>query len=106
MKKEASKINSAEDRCHSNVPERFREPLMKVAYKLLSRDEEPFEELTPSEQKLWNSFERDQIYRLLEGEPDTVPVFKFNWYTVTTADGTSELILDQARPVQTKTHSV
>jgi hypothetical protein len=52
MKTEANKINSAEDRCHSTVPERFREPLMKVAYKLLSRDKATFEELTPSEQKL------------------------------------------------------
>ncbi len=47
MKKEAAKINSAEDRCHSNVPEHFRQPLMKVAYKLLSRDKATFEELTP-----------------------------------------------------------
>jgi hypothetical protein len=62
MKKEAAKTNSAEERCHSNVPERFRKPLMKVAYKLLSRDEATFEELTPSEQKLWTSFETDQIY--------------------------------------------
>jgi hypothetical protein len=53
MKKEAAKINSAEDRCHSNMPECFREPLMKVAYKLLSRDEATFEELPPGEQKLW-----------------------------------------------------
>jgi hypothetical protein len=52
MKKEAAKINSAEDRCHSNMPECFCEPLIKAAYKLLSRDEATFEELTPSEQKL------------------------------------------------------
>ncbi len=39
MKREAEKINSTREKCHSNVPERFREPLMKVAYKLLSRDE-------------------------------------------------------------------
>ncbi len=50
MKKEAEKINSTQERCHSNVPERFREPLIKVAYKLLSRDKATFEELTPSEQ--------------------------------------------------------
>jgi hypothetical protein len=87
MQKEAGKINSTEERCHSNVPERFREPLMKVAYKLLSRDEATFEELTPSEQKLWTSFETDQIYRLLTGEPDTVPEFRFSWYTIDTADG-------------------
>ncbi len=60
---------------------------MKVAYKLLSKDEATFEELTPSEQQLWNSFETDQIYQLLTGEPDTVPEFRFNWYTVTSADG-------------------
>ncbi len=87
MKREAEKIISAQERCHSNVPERFREPLMKVAYKLLSRDEATFEELTPMEKKLWNSFETDQIYRLLTGEPDTVPEFRFNWYTVDTTDG-------------------
>ncbi len=72
------------------MPERFREPLMKVAYKLLSRDEATFEELTPSEQKLWNSFETDQIYRLLTGEADTVPEFRFNRYTVDTTDGYCE----------------
>jgi hypothetical protein len=62
MRREAEKINLTEERCFSNVPERFREPLMKVAYKLLSRVEATFEELTPSEQKLWNSFETDHIY--------------------------------------------
>jgi hypothetical protein len=49
MKREAEKINSTQERCHSNVPEHFREPLMKVAYKLLSRDEAAFKELTPSD---------------------------------------------------------
>ena len=77
-KREAKKINSTENKCHSIVPECFCEPLMKVAYKLLSRDEATFEELTLSEQKLWNSFETDQIYRLLTGESDTVPEFRFN----------------------------
>jgi hypothetical protein len=60
MRREAEKINSTQDKCHSNVPEHFCEPLMKVAYKLLSRDKATFEELTPSEQMLWNSFETDQ----------------------------------------------
>jgi hypothetical protein len=87
IKREAEKINVTEERCHSNVPEHFCEPLMKVPYKLLSRDEVTFEELTPSEQKLWNSFETDQIYRLLTGEPDTAPEFRFSWYTIDTADG-------------------
>ncbi len=83
MKREAKNINFTQKRCHSNVPECFREPLMKVAYKLLCRDEATFVELTSSEQKLWNSFE----YRLLTGESDTVPEFRFNWYTVDTTDG-------------------
>jgi hypothetical protein len=87
MKREAEKINLTEERCHSNVPECFREPLMKVAYKLLSRDEATFEVLTPSEQKLLTSFETDQICQLLTGEPDTVPEFRFNWYTIDIADG-------------------
>ncbi len=105
MKKEANKINSTEDRCHSNIPECFRKPLMKVAYKLLSRDEATFEELTPTEQQLLNSFETDQIYRLLTGEPDTVPKSRFNWFTVTGGDATIEFILDQAQPLQTGTTS-
>jgi hypothetical protein len=102
MKTEANKINSAEDRCHSTVSECFCEPLMKVAYKLLSRDKATFEELTPSGQKLWKSFETDKIYRLLTREPDTVPEFRFNWYTITTADGSAEFIPDQVQPLQTK----
>jgi hypothetical protein len=74
MKTEANKINSAENRCHSTVPECFHKPLMKVAYKLLSRDKATFKELTPSEQQLWNSFKTDQIYQLLTGEPDTARI--------------------------------
>ncbi len=98
MRREAEKINLTEERCHSNVPECFREPLMKVAYKLLSRDEATFEELTPSEQKLWTSFKTDQICLLLTGEPDTVPEFMFNWYTIDTADG---YFSDQPQPQPT-----
>jgi len=86
IKREAEKINLTEERCNSNVLERFCKPLMKVAYKLLSRHEATFKVLTPSEQKLWNSFETDQIYRLLTGEPDTVPKFRFSWYTIDMAD--------------------
>jgi hypothetical protein len=62
MKKEANLINSTDERCHSTVPGCFHEPLMKVAYKLLSRDEATFEELTSSKKKLWTFFKQDQIY--------------------------------------------
>jgi hypothetical protein len=34
-----------------------------------------------------------------------VPEFRFNWYTVTTADGTAEFIPDQAQPLQTRATS-
>jgi hypothetical protein len=44
MKREAEIIYSTQERCHSNMPGRFCEPLMKVAYKLLSRDEATFGE--------------------------------------------------------------
>jgi hypothetical protein len=80
------------------VPESFRKPLIKVAYKLLSRDKATFEELTLSEKTLWTSFETDQIYRLLTGEPDTVPEFRFNWYTVAGGDASAEFIPAQPSP--------
>jgi hypothetical protein len=100
MKREANKINSTENKCHSTVPECFRKPLMKVAYKLLSKDKATFEDLTPSEQQLWNYFKTDQIYRLLTGELDTVPEFRFSWYTVTGGDAMANFIPDQAPPIQ------
>jgi hypothetical protein len=92
MKKEAKLIKTTRERCHSTAPECFRKPLMKVAYELLSRDKATFEELSPSEKKLWNSFETDQIYQLFIGESNTVPEFRFNWITVTGGDITAKLI--------------
>lgn len=88
--KRSQMINFTEERCHSNIPEYFYEPLMKLAYKLL------FRELTTSEQQLWNSFEMDQIYRLLTGEQEMVPEFRFNFYTVIGGDATAEFIPGQA----------
>jgi hypothetical protein len=40
---------------------------------LLSSDEAMLKDLTPEQKILWNSFERDQIYRFLTSEPDTMP---------------------------------
>ncbi len=51
---------------------------METALALLSSYDATFEDL---KQQLWNSFETDQIYRFLTGEPDTVPEFRFNWIT-------------------------
>jgi hypothetical protein len=99
MEKEAKLIYSTEERCYSTVPERFLEPLMKMAYKFLSRDKATFEELTPSEQQLWASFEMDQIYRLLTVEPDTVPELRFNWISVPGGDISAKFI--PAKPTST-----
>ncbi len=40
----ANEIKSVEEELITNIPERFHEPLMKIPYKLLSRDEATFDE--------------------------------------------------------------
>jgi hypothetical protein len=40
-----------------------------------------FDQLTPPEQKLWNLFEKSDIYEFLTGEKDTIPEFRYNWIT-------------------------
>jgi hypothetical protein len=37
------------------------------------------DQLTPPEQKLWNLFEKSDIYKFLTGEKDTVPEFCHNY---------------------------
>ncbi len=71
-----------EEKLKTGIPESLSESLMKVAYKLLIRDDSTFEELTPQEQQLWTRCETDDIYSFLTGEPDTVPEFCFNWTLV------------------------
>ncbi len=63
------------------INESLREPLLIVANKLLGRQRLSFEQLTTSEQDLWNKFETSGIYELLTGESDTVPEFCNNWLT-------------------------
>jgi len=55
---------------------------MKIAQQLLISDKATFEQLTPTELKLWTTFETADIYRFLTGEEDTVPEFQYNWTTV------------------------
>jgi hypothetical protein len=38
-----------------------------------------FDQLTHSEQELWNKFEKSDFYNFLTGEKDTVPEFCHNW---------------------------
>ncbi len=66
----------------TGIAESLREPLMKIAQQLLISDKATFEHLTPTEQKLWTTFETAVIYRFLTGEEDTVPEFQYNWTTV------------------------
>jgi hypothetical protein len=63
------------------ISESLREPLLNVANKLLGRQRLNFDQLTPSEQKLWTQFETSDIYKFLTGESDTVPEFCHNWLT-------------------------
>jgi hypothetical protein len=55
---------------------------MEAAYALLNNDKATLEDLTPAQQKLWNSFETDQIYKFLASEPDTVANLNLNVITV------------------------
>jgi hypothetical protein len=55
------------------VNESLRKPLLMIADKLLGRLNLNFEQLTPPEQKLWQLFERSEIYKFLTGEKDTNP---------------------------------
>jgi transposase InsO family protein len=63
------------------ISESLREPLLNVANKLLGRQRLNFDQLAPSEQKLWTQFETSDIYKFLTGESDTVPEFCHNWLT-------------------------
>ncbi len=63
------------------INESLREPLLNVANKLLGRQCLNFDQLTPSEQELWNRFEKSDIYEFLTGDKNTVPEFCHNWLT-------------------------
>jgi len=52
------------------IHESLRKPWMEVEHKFLRRDEATFEELTPSEWKLWTSFGTEKIYWFLTGKPN------------------------------------
>ncbi len=59
----------------------IREPLLHIANKLLGRQNLNFDQLTTPEQKLWNLFEKSDIYEFLTGEKDIIPEFRYNWIT-------------------------
>ncbi len=46
----------------TGIAEKLREPLMKIAQKLLINDKATFEQLTTTEQNLWTRFKTGDIY--------------------------------------------
>jgi hypothetical protein len=66
----------------TGIAESLREPLMKIAQKLLISDKATFDQLITTEQKLWTRFETADIYRFLTGEEDRVPEFQYNWTSI------------------------
>jgi hypothetical protein len=77
-----NQIKSVDTKLKTGITEGLREPLMRIAQQLLISDKNTFEQLTPTEKKLWTTFETADIYRFLTGEEDTVPEFQYNWTTV------------------------
>jgi hypothetical protein len=77
-----NQIKSVDTKFKTGIAESLREPLMKIAQHLLISDKNTFEQLTPTEKKLWTTFKTADIYRFLTGEEDTVPEFQYNWTTV------------------------
>jgi hypothetical protein len=77
-----NQIKSVDTKLKTGIAESLREPLMKIAQKLLISDKATFEQLTTTEQQLWTRFETADIYRFLTGEEDTVPEFQYNWTSV------------------------
>jgi hypothetical protein len=89
--------------------ESLREPLMKIAQKLLISEKSTFEQLTTTEHNLWTKFENADIYRFLIGEEDMVPEFQYNWTSIprlqplrTTLAGTTPPAVNTAPPVAPK----
>jgi hypothetical protein len=77
-----NQIKSVDTKLKTGIAESLREPLMKIAKQLLISDKATFDQLTPTQQKLWTTFETADIYRFLTGEEDTVPEFQYNWTSV------------------------
>jgi hypothetical protein len=77
-----NQIKSVDMKLKTDIADCLREPLMKIAQKLLISDTATFEQLTTTEQNLWTKFKTVDIYRFLTGEEDTVPEFQYNWTSI------------------------
>jgi hypothetical protein len=57
-----NQIKSMDTKLKTGIAEKLREPLMKIAQKLLINDKATFEQLTTTEQNLWTRFKTGDIY--------------------------------------------
>jgi hypothetical protein len=106
LHQQINQIKSVDTKLKTGITESLREPLMKIAQKLLISDKSTFEQLTTTEQNLWTKFETADIYRFLTGEEDTAPEFQYNWTSIpklqplgTTLAGTTPPAVNTAPPV-------
>jgi len=65
----------------SAIKEELRSSLLSIAPKLLASEHTRLHHLSKSEQLLWNSFEKADIYEFLTGDKDCIPEFQFNWFS-------------------------
>jgi hypothetical protein len=65
----------------SAIKEELRSSLLSIASKLLASEHTRLHHLSKSEQLLWNSFEKADIYEFLTGDKDCIPEFQFNWFS-------------------------
>jgi hypothetical protein len=63
-----NQIKSVDTKLKTGIAESLCEPLTKIAQQLLISDKATFEQLTPTGQQLWTTFETADIYRFLTGE--------------------------------------
>ncbi len=82
LHQQINQIKSVDTKLKTGIAESLREPLMKIAQKLLISDKSTFDQLTTMEQNLWTKFETTDIYRFLTGEEETVPDLQYNWTSI------------------------
>jgi hypothetical protein len=61
----------------SAIKEELRLKLTSIASKLLSSEHFHFCHLSEEEQHLWRQFDKEEVYRFITGEEDTLPEFQY-----------------------------
>ncbi len=101
-----NQIKSVDTKLKTGIAESLREPLMKIAQKLLISDKSTFEQLTTTEQNLWTRFKTGDIYIFLTGEEDTVPEFQYNWTSILRLQPLGSMATPTPAPAQAPTPPV